>query len=43
MILEDPALGKFAKALEARTLVIPSNKERAFRKRLKELGYLLSR
>lgn len=43
MILEDPALGKFTKALEGRTLVIPSNKERAFRKRLKELGYLLSR
>ena len=43
MILEDPAVGKFARALEARTLVIPSNKEKAFRKRLKELGYLLSR
>ncbi len=42
LVLEDPAVGKFAAALEGRTLVIPANKEKAFRQRLKELGYLLS-
>lgn len=42
-VLEDPALKKSAKVLEGRTLLIPSNKENAFRNRLKELGYLLER
>lgn len=41
-ILEDPTAGKFATAIGARTLVIPSGKEKAFRKRLKELDYLLA-
>jgi hypothetical protein len=42
LVAEDPVLGKFSKTLEARTLIIPSSKEKTFRKRLKELGYLLA-
>lgn len=42
LVLDDPTLGKLATVLEDRTLVIPANKEKAFRERLKELGYLLS-
>lgn len=42
LVLEDPAVGKFATAIEGRTLIIPSSKEKTFRKRLKELGYLLA-
>jgi hypothetical protein len=41
LILNDPQLGKLASTTEARTLVIPSSKEKMFRERLKELGYLL--
>jgi hypothetical protein len=41
LALEDPVLSKFAKALEGRTLAIRTNREKAFRERLKELGYLL--
>ena len=41
MVLADPLLQKFTHQLDARTLVIPANKERAFRSRLKELEYLL--
>jgi hypothetical protein len=42
-VLEDPTLKKSARVLEGRTLIVPSSKERSFRKRLKELGYLLDR
>ncbi len=42
LALEDPVLSKFAKALEGRTLAIRTNREKAFRERLKELGYLLT-
>jgi hypothetical protein len=41
LVAEDPVLGKFAKTLDKRTVVIPASREKAFRKRLKELGYLL--
>jgi len=41
LVAEDPVLGKFSKVLVGRTLVIPKSKEKAFRERLKELGYLL--
>ena len=41
MVIEDPVLGKLARIHAKRTLSIPSSKETAFRKRLKELGYLL--
>lgn len=36
----DPVLGKFVKELDSRTLLVPANKEKAFRRRLKEMGYL---
>jgi len=42
-VLEDPALKKSARVLEGRTLLVPSSKERSFRNRLKQLGYLLDR
>src|SRR5215212_6955968 len=37
------ALKRSARVLEGRTLIVPSSKERSFRNRLKELGYLLDR
>jgi hypothetical protein len=43
MVLQDPTLKKSARVLEGRTLIVPSSKERSFRNRLKELGYLLDR
>jgi hypothetical protein len=42
-VFEDPTLKRSARVLEGRTLIVPSNKERSFRNRLKELGYLLDR
>jgi hypothetical protein len=42
LAVEDPVLSKFAKVLERRTLAIRANREKAFRERLKELGYLLT-
>lgn len=39
---EDPVLRKFITSLGFNALIVPSNKEKAFRERLKELGYLLS-
>jgi hypothetical protein len=42
-VLEDPTLKRSARVLEGRTLLVPSSKERSFRNRLKELGYLLDR
>ena len=41
MALEDPVLGKMCNAITNRTLVIPSSKEKAFRRRLKELEYVM--
>lgn len=41
-IMADAKLSKFTKKLDPKTVVIPANKERAFRQRLKELAYLLS-
>ncbi len=41
MVMADSLLQKFTHQLDARTLVIPASKERAFRSRLKELEYLL--
>ena len=40
LVAEDPVLGKFVHTLGGRTLAIPANKEKAFRERLKDLGYL---
>lgn len=42
LALDDPILKKFCKQVDPRTLVIPSNKEKAFRSRLKELEYVLA-
>jgi uncharacterized protein (DUF2249 family) len=42
-VFEDPTLKRSARVLEGRTLIVPSSKERSFRNRLKELGYLLDR
>ena len=42
-VFEDPTLKRSARVLEGRTLIVPSSKERSFRNRLKELGYLLER
>ncbi len=41
MALQDPKLRRFCKLLGDRTLVIPANRERAFRSRLRELGYVV--
>ncbi|MCB0208418.1 MAG: hypothetical protein KDJ52_03790 [Anaerolineae bacterium] len=41
MALEDPVLGKMCNTINNRTLVIPSSKEKAFRRRLKELEYVM--
>ena len=38
-VLADAALGKYTKALDDRTLVIPASYETRFRNRLRELGY----
>ncbi|MBA4116697.1 MAG: hypothetical protein H0X71_09775 [Rubrobacter sp.] len=40
LVAEDPVLGKFVHTLGGRTLAIPASKEKAFRERLKDLGYL---
>ncbi len=42
LILADPVLRRFCYAVDGKTAVIPANKEKAFRTRLKELGYILS-
>jgi hypothetical protein len=39
--MADPILQKFCHRIDRRTLVIPANKENAFRSRLKELEYVL--
>jgi hypothetical protein len=41
MALSDPVLQKFSKQIDQKTLVIPTNKEKTFRSRLKELEYVL--
>lgn len=41
-MLSDPKLAPFLSTTRGRTLVVPSSKEKAFRERLKELGYLLA-
>ncbi len=41
MALADPALRAMADRIDKKTLVIPARKEKAFRARLKELGYSL--
>ena len=41
LILADKTLGKYTQAVSKRTLVIPASRERAFRRRLKQLEYLL--
>jgi len=41
MVMADSILRKFCKQIDSRILVIPANKEKAFRKRLKELEYVL--
>jgi len=41
MVLTDSVLKKFCKAVDQKTLVIPANREKAFRARLKELEYTL--
>ncbi len=40
LVAEDLVLGKFVHTLGGRTLAIPASKEKAFRERLKDLGYL---
>ncbi len=40
-IVADQVLGKLCKPIDRTTVVIPSNKEKLFRKRLKELSYIL--
>jgi hypothetical protein len=42
LAVADPILGKLCKAVDARTLVIPANKEKQFRARLKALSYILA-
>ena len=42
MAVNDRVLRKFCKQVDANTLVIPANKERALRKRLKQLEYVLA-
>ncbi len=41
MVMTDSKLRKFCKLLDEKTLVIPASKERAFRKQLKTLEYIL--
>ncbi|MCD6290494.1 MAG: hypothetical protein J7M34_08325 [Anaerolineae bacterium] len=41
MAMQDPKLRRFCKLLDDRTLVIPANRERTFRGRLQELGYII--
>lgn len=41
LVLADPVLQKFCGALDRKTLVIPAQKEKVLRSRLKELGYVL--
>ncbi|MBN1994685.1 MAG: helicase-associated domain-containing protein [Anaerolineae bacterium] len=41
MVLADPVLQKFCYAMNQSTLIIPVRREKAFRARLKELGYIL--
>jgi len=43
LALEDPKLKRICKLAGERTLVIPGNRERAFRNRLRELGYVVSK
>jgi len=41
MAVNDPVLRKICNQIDKRTLVIPSSKEKAFRRRLKELEYVM--
>ncbi len=40
-ILEDPQLSKFCKPYDVKTIVVPTIKIAAFRKRVKDMGYVL--
>ncbi|MCB0043997.1 MAG: hypothetical protein KDD92_01020 [Caldilineaceae bacterium] len=39
LVMEDPVAGKIARQLDSRTLLIPANRETAFRNALRDLGY----
>lgn len=41
LVMADPVLQKFCSTIDRKTLVIPAQKEKALRSRLKELGYVL--
>jgi hypothetical protein len=41
LIMADRVLQKFCYRLDKKTLVVPANKEKVFRTRLKELEYIL--
>jgi hypothetical protein len=41
MVTTDPVLQKFCKLADPKTIVIPANKEKIFRNRLKSLEYIL--
>jgi hypothetical protein len=41
LVLADPQLQKFCSQIDRRTLVVPANREKAFRSRLKALEYVL--
>ena len=41
LVLADPVLQKFCSIIDRKTLVIPAQKEKVLRSRLKELGYVL--
>ncbi len=42
MVVTDPVLQKFCRLLDSKTIIIPANKERAFRAQLKTLEYILA-
>jgi hypothetical protein len=42
LVMADPILQKFCNAIDGKTLVIPANREKVFRSRLKELEYVLA-
>ncbi|MFN8488627.1 MAG: hypothetical protein U0350_13590 [Caldilineaceae bacterium] len=42
-VLADPTIGKFCQAVDAKTLVVAANREKAVANRLKELGYGLAK
>lgn len=39
-ILDDPKAGKIAQRLEERTLIVPESRKTAFRKALRNMGYV---